>query len=523
MSAFGTITSLAESPRREGLLWAGTDDGLLAVTDDGGASWRKIEIAALGVPAGSFVNDVKADLFDADTVYVALDNHKAGDFAPYLVKSTDRGRSWRSIAGDLPDRHLVWRIVQDHVEPRLLFAGTELGAFFTVDGGSRWIELTGGVPTISFRDLAIQRRENDLVAATFGRGFYVLDDYSPLRGLDEAALEREAILFEPRPAWWYLPRRPLGGDGVAQQGDSFYAADNPPFGAVITYYLAEGSKTRAAERQASEKKLAEAAEDAPFPTWERLAEERREVEPKMLLIVRDAGGRVVRELEAPAGKGFHRVAWDLRWPATDAQSRKGGSYIGALAAPGRYTVTLARLVDGATTEVAEPVELEVRRLRTGALPGAAPADVEAFGREVERVNGLYSATNQALSHAIERVELLQEVARRASAAPERLAELHALRVELHDVAEALRGDPAKSEVAAPRPATVADRLGVAQIGVQFSTYGPTPNLRKSLAHADAELAKLKDRLAAIVEERLPAVERRLDEAGVPWTPGRPLP
>ena len=137
------------------------------------------------MPAEAFVNDVKADLFQADTVYVALDNHKRGDFKPYLVKSTDRGRTWRSIAGDLPDRHLVWRVVQDHVKPELLFAATELGLFFTPDGGTRWVELSGDVPTISFRDLAIQRRENDLVAASFGRGFFVLDDYAPLRAVTD--------------------------------------------------------------------------------------------------------------------------------------------------------------------------------------------------------------------------------------------------------------------------------------------------------------------------------------------------
>ncbi|MCB1008979.1 MAG: glycosyl hydrolase, partial [Acidobacteria bacterium] len=180
MSAFATITSLAESPKAEGLLYAGTDDGLLQVSEDGGATWRKIDVSSLpGVPAGAFVNDVKADLFDADTVYVALDHHKSGDFRPFLYKSSDRGRSWRSIAGDLPERHLVWRVVQDHVKKELLFAATEFGVFFTVDGGGRWIELEGGVPTISFRDLQIQRRENDLVAASFGRGLWVLDDYSP--------------------------------------------------------------------------------------------------------------------------------------------------------------------------------------------------------------------------------------------------------------------------------------------------------------------------------------------------------
>ncbi|MEL7061960.1 MAG: glycosyl hydrolase, partial [Acidobacteriota bacterium] len=172
MSNYGNVTSLSESPLVEGLLYAGTDDGLVQISDDGGATWRRSGDFP-GVPDGAFVNDIKADLHQADTVYLALDDHKSGDFRPFLLVSSDRGQTWRSIAGDpedggLPDRHLVWRVVQDHVEPSLLFAGTEFGVFATVDGGKRWFELAAGMPQIGIRDLAIQTRENDLVAASFG-------------------------------------------------------------------------------------------------------------------------------------------------------------------------------------------------------------------------------------------------------------------------------------------------------------------------------------------------------------------
>ena len=184
MSTYNTITSLSESPQVEGLIYAGTDDGLLQITEDGGANWRAVNVGSLrGVPDTAFVNDIKADLHDANTVYVALDNHKFGDFAPYLLKSTNRGKTWSSIRGDLPDRTLVWRIVQDHVKPELLFVGTEFGLYFSPNAGTAWVKLAGGVPTISFRDLAIQKRENDLIGASFGRGFYVLDDYTSLRSV----------------------------------------------------------------------------------------------------------------------------------------------------------------------------------------------------------------------------------------------------------------------------------------------------------------------------------------------------
>ena len=350
MSTYGTITSLAESPKAEGVIYAGTDDGILQVTEDGGKTWRKIELATLpGVPATAFVNDMKADLFDANTVYVALDDHKNGDFKPYLLKSTDRGRTWKSIAGDLPARHLVWRVVQDHVKPNLLFAGTEFGLFFTVDGGARWIELGGDVPTIAFRDLAIQRRENDLVAGSFGRGIFVLDDYSALRELSEDVLAKPAALFPPRRALWYVERDPFGEPGKASLGAAFFTAPNPPFGAVFTYHLAEELKSREKKRQEQEKPLVEAGKDTPFPGWDAVEAERREAKPKVLLVVRDGAGSVLRRVDAPAGKGFHRAAWDLRLASTraiaderprDPDDEEDDRSRGVLAAPGRYTVSL---------------------------------------------------------------------------------------------------------------------------------------------------------------------------------------
>ncbi|MHC5002127.1 MAG: WD40/YVTN/BNR-like repeat-containing protein, partial [Planctomycetota bacterium] len=316
MSAFGTVTSLAESPLVDGLVYAGTDDGIIQVTEDGGATWRRIDKLP-GVPSMFFVNDIKADLHDPDTVYAVVDDHKSGDFTPYVLKSADRGRTWTSIAGDLPDRHIVWRLVQDHERPELLFAGTEFGVFFTIDGGWHWVKLTGGVPVIPFRDLAIQRRENDLVGATFGRSFYVLDDYTPLRHVSEEMLAGEAALLPVRDAWWYVPRRPLGGGGKASQGEAFFIAPNPPFGAVFTYYLRDALKTRKEQRREREKAIEKAGGDTPYPGWDALREEQLEDDPAIVLTVRDADGAVVRRVTGPVGAGFHRVAWDLRYPPSD--------------------------------------------------------------------------------------------------------------------------------------------------------------------------------------------------------------
>ena len=532
MSTFDTITSLAESPKAEGLLYAGTDDGILQVSEDGGKSWRKVEAGSLpGVPASAFVNDIKADLHDAGTVYVALDDHKSGDFRPYLLKSTDRGRTWRSIAGDLPARNLVWRVVQDHVKPDLLFAGTEFGLYFTTDGGARWVRLGGDVPTIAFRDLALQRRENDLVGGSFGRGIFVLDDYSVLREATAEALAKEATLFPTRKAWWYVEREPLGEPGRASQGAAYFTAPNPPFGAVFTYHLADDIRSREKTRQEREKALIEAGKDTPFPGWTEVEAERRERKPVVVLTVKDAAGHVVRRIEGKAEEGFHRVAWDLRLPSTQAigsrprrDEEDGEGPTGVLAAPGAYTVSLAKQVDGVTTELAGPVRFDVARLRPGALPGSDPQQTAAFLRQVAEAERATTAASQAVRQAQERAKALRTALERSLSAPDALdAELHAIEQELHAIDETLGGNRARATIEDDGVATISRRVQVASTSGAWSTYGPTPTHRRSLEIAEKEFAAVRERLNAVLEQRLPAFEQKLEQAGAPWTPGRPVP
>ena len=158
------------------------------------------------------------------------------------MTSDDLGRTWRSVAGDLPERGSVYAILEDAKRPELLYCGTEFGVYFSPDRGKRWIRLEGGIPTIAVRDLAIQDREDDLVVATFGRGFYVLDDLAPLRLATDAVLEGEATLFPVRKTWMFVPATPLGLRGKSFQGESFLTAENPPIGAVFTYHLPDGLK-----------------------------------------------------------------------------------------------------------------------------------------------------------------------------------------------------------------------------------------------------------------------------------------
>ncbi len=530
MSNYNTITSLAQSPLDEDILYAGTDDGLIQVTSDGGDNWTEIEVGALpGVPDTAFVNDIKADLYDADTVYVALDDHKSGDFKPYLLKSTNRGKSFKSIADDLPDKHLVWRVVQDHVRAELLFAGTEFGVFFTVDGGDQWIELTGDAPTISYRDLAIQRRENDLVGATFGRGFFVLDDYSPLREVTRDKLESGPMLMTGRKAWWYIEQGPLGQSQKASQGEAYYTAPNPPFGATFTYFLPENLKTLKQIRTEQEKPKIESGADTPFHGWDEAEAERREAKPVIELTVRDEDGNVVRRLTGPAKKGFHRVTWDLRYPNMDAITNPAAdedndNNRGFLATPGNYTVSMAQRVRGVLTELSGPQPFVVERMTKGALDGAEPEAVVDFWKRLSAMQRRSTAAGATITRTFERIKILEKALTRSTDLPADLkAELETIRQDLFALQETLGGNQSKNRIGEKGPRTVNNRLFVAMIGTGFSTYGPTVTHLRSIDIAESEFAGISDKLNVLTQQRLPALEARMSAAGAPWTPGTPVP
>jgi photosystem II stability/assembly factor-like uncharacterized protein len=534
MSAYNTITSLAESPVTEGILWAGTDDGLIQVSSDGGGSWRAIPVGDLpGVPDTAFVNNIVADLFDADTAYVALDNHKYGDFAPYLLTTANRGRTWSRMTGDLPDRHLVWRLVQDHVKPDLFFTATEFGLFFTVDGGAHWVKLAGGVPTISFRDVGIQRRENDLVGASFGRGFFIFDDYSPLRHISAEALASEALLFPVRPALWYIQRRPLGEDGQASMGGAYYVADNPPFGAVFTYHLAEELKTLEALRREAETELEKEWKNTPYVGYGALEDERRQPEPEILLTVRNTAGEIVRTLTGPAKKGFHRVAWDLRYPSTRAVKRAAGSGdnpwerdtdSGFMAPPGSYTVTLSKRVGGKVEVLSEPLDFEVVRVFEGVLEGSSPAETAGYMREVAELQREVTGASEALGEAFKTVEILGRALNRSTFDPGTLdSELESIKQRLYEVDQKLAGNRSLASFGHPQVPNVGRRLRVATVTDGQSDYGPTATHRRAYEIAAAEFAAIKPELRELLEVELPALEAKMEAARVPWSPGRPLP
>ena len=518
MSVYNTITSLAESPLQEGLLYAGTDDGILQVSEDGGANWRKIELGSIrGVPGTAFVNDVRADLYDASTVYLVLDNHKYGDYKPYMLKSTDKGRTWQSINGNLPSTLLTWRIVQDHVQPSLLFAATEYGVYVTQNGGQQWTQIKGGLPTISMRDITIQRRENDLVAASFGRGFYVLDDYSPLRNLSSTTTS-EAALFDVKPAYWYIEK-----DEVYGQGNAEYSAKNPPYGAIFTYHLKDSIPSLKSQRKLSEK----GKTTVPFPGWDALEKEKLQEKPAIRLTVKDSRGEVVKIVKGKNKKGFNRVNWPLDIADRSGTPLKPPAPVedyfswGIKATPGDYTVTLSKVVDGEETVLDGPKSFQVVPLAKGALEGKPYEEIAAFRQTFEQFQQELKSVQTTLAEHKKKVNAMQRALDQATKPTAALMnQLHAARETLNAMDTKLNGNKAKNEVGErtlPNP-NAGGFIGT--VALATSTYGPTDNHKSALAVANTQLKAVKAELNSFVTGTMPGLEAAVKAAGAPWIEGQ---
>lgn len=529
MSRYATLTAVSESPVAAGVLYTGSDDGLLHRTGDGGETWTRMADLP-GLPALSFVNDVEAGQHDADTVFAVADNHKTGDFRPYLFRSDDGGESWTSIAGDLPGDTIVWAVQQDHRDPDLLFLAAEFGLHVSLNGGGNWFRLKGA-PTIAFRDLKIHRRDEDLVGATFGRGFYVLDDYRALRGLAEAVRGGEAAFFPTRDAWWYIPSVPAQAPGRPTYGTTDYVADNPPFGAVFTYYLPETLTTAEEARRHREKELRERGDDVPFPGFDTLRLEELEAEPQVLVVVEDAAGTPVRRVAGPAKKGTHRVAWDLRGPPPNPVNLETPGFRppwvrppqGPLAAPGEYRARLVAVSREGVRRLGEPQPFRVKAVPN--LPeGTDPAVVAAFQ---QRTADLLRRAGGAAAEARRVRERLRHLRAALVETPGAndgfFARLDSIRRTLSDLEVLLNGDPERQSRNEPAAPSIRSRLGQTAGGHWGTRQMPTATQREQVRLAGEEFEELAAELKSLVERDLAAFEADLEAAGAPWTPGRRIP
>ena len=512
MSNYNTITSLSESPIKQGLIYAGTDDGYIQVTSNDGDSWTKIPVTKLGIPSRSFVNDIKADLFDENTVYVSLDNHKEGDFSPYIFKSTDKGVTWKSIKGNLPNRLLIWRMVQDPVVKNLLFVATESGVYTSLNSGKNWNRLPG-TPNMGIRDLVIQKRESDLVAASFGRGFYVLDDYSALREMTPANLKKEAKLYKNRPAKWYNPKSITGNTGA-----DYYFAENPTFGAVFTYHLNGDFSTTKQKRMKRERQLNKNNVDIPFPGWNNLEEEKNEKRSRVWLSIKDSEGNIINNVSQSAKKGTSRISWNLRHSASTpidpdrvsrGQGRSWRGWGGPMAVPGQYTASLYLESNGEYRLLDGPISFDVIPIRDGVLKGADYESYNSYRTEFSKFQGELAMLNKMMSENSKMLNAYKMSVNKSLSEPGTLSnELNAAEKTLNQLKVQIQGNSSRSEIGERNPPTIQTHLRAAGSGMR-TTYGPTGLHKKSLSIAKKMLSDLKPKVIRLHDVTLPSIKSKL--------------
>ena len=496
---YGNISTIDESPLRQGLLYVGTDDGVISVSRDGGTTWTGIKKFP-GVPDQTYVSRVVASRFNEGSVYATLDNHRNDDFTPYVLKSSDYGAHWSPISGNLPANGSVQVIREDLVEPSLLFVGTEFGVFYSAQGNS-WTQLKYNIPTVAVHDIVVHPRERDLVIGTHGRGIYIIDDITPLEKLGEAN-RIGTYLFAVKAATEYNPNGsvPGGVRGAGALGDREYSAPNPAFGAIVTYFL-------------------------------------RDSLPKggdVTLGVYDASGKRVRELTASKKRGMHRVTWDLRnappymvrKPANrvgEPQSRQKDPS-GPFVLPGRY---LARLTvkggSGAPTVSEVPIEV-----RSDPLVPMNEGDYRSL-YDMRVSNGRLQATVQAAVRTAEQLkDQITDVktALKSNTAPDSVSkQADSVEKEISDILKKLRGDPeaeATSDDKKTEEPSIQERVNNVAEEIGNVTSQPTELQRSTLTLATSDLQREVGRINALLQRRIPALNAGLDAAKIPWTIGRPV-
>ena len=527
-SEYGTIVAFSESPKNKDLLYVGTDDGLVQISEDGGNTWTKTS-SFPGVPDMTYVNMLLASQHNENVVYACFNNHKRGDFKPYVFKSSDKGRTWSNITSNLPERGSSYAIAEDHVVADLLFVGTEFSCFFTRGGGDFWKKLGSGLPTVAVRDIAIQQRENDLVLGTFGRSFYVMDDYSPLRHLTETELAVEAKILPIKDAVVFMEAIPLGyTTGKGFQGHAYFTAQNPPMGATFTYYLKDDHKSLKKQRQEWEKKQLKDGKDIRYPTYEELEAERNEEDAYLLFTIRNSSSEIVNQIKSDVSKGVTRIVWDARYPSKDPvrlkarkrmpwQSPDGGGF----ALPGNYTVSLSKVINGVETKLVKPQSFKLGTLGGSTLPAADKVALDNYIRKAAELERTFQGATSFMREMNNTVKHIRKAAYSvAQSAPDLLKDVKALEVKLKKLQKTFYGDGVASALDKPQLPSLSSRVYGMSYEIWSSTSAPTSTQQEQQRIANKQFKIALDELRRLADVDLKNIEQKLAEVKAPYTPGR---
>ncbi len=535
-SIYGNITAMSESPKNEKIIYCGTDDGLIQTTTDGGTTWTKSSefpgapaISVGGATLGMLVPNIFASKHDENVVYAVLNNHRNGDFKPYLVKSSDKGKSWTNITGNLPEKGSAYCINEDHKNKDLLFCGTEFGFYFSNDGGKNWIEITAGLPTAcNVKDIVIQKRENDVVIATFNTGFYILDNYSLLRDIKKEDLDKKATIFPIKDGLVFIESTPYGHKGKSFQGASLFTAPNPPIGATITYYLKDSYKTLKDKRKEAEKDKIKANKDVFYPSKDTMRLEEQEEAVYTLLVITDAQGNEVRKLKEGATKGMNKVTWDGRMEVTGPVSfytpNPDNPYEdadqGPVCIPGKYFVQLVKVENGKAEPLSDKVGFNIVTLDNSTLPVADKIQQAEFNKILGEFRRVLKGSSDYVGQMSEHLKYLKAGLQKGpSNSLSLLSELNDIEKQIQNINLALNGD---GSVAKHEFETLSGIVGSLEniVGGSWGHSLGTTNTNKE------KLTEIKDKFKPVyaqivdADKKLEALENKAENMKLPSTPGR---
>jgi photosystem II stability/assembly factor-like uncharacterized protein len=517
---YPTITTLSESPLTPNVLWAGTDDGNVQVTRDGGKTWKNVADHAKGVPKGTYVSRVLASRYAEGTAYVTFDGHRSNDYAVYLFMTTDYGENWKAIRNGIPDTAGTVHVVREHPRNQnLLFAGTEFGLWVSWDRGANWTALKNNLPTVPVDDIEIQARENDLVLATHGRSVWIFDDLTPIEKFDATVANSDLTFFAPRTATeWSLKRRSWSS------GQKVYLAKNPPYGVILNYYLKEAVPAEAPKTSKDDKEKKEAATGETAKT-----EGAAKKEGKAKISVYDKDNKLIREFDGPGAVGVNRTNWDLRW---NAAAEPTPQQVEALAAgfgfgprgpfvePGEYTIK----IKAGSREASQKVTVEGDpRIQISA------ADRTARREAIDKLYAMAKSTakdRKTIEGIKEALKAVRDQWKKDTAKPEATK----IPEDIQKAAEELQ-----KKVDAVAEKFVRDREGLGNAGPPFEWKpDPLPDQVQGLmgdmdGFAAAPGGQQQDRIAElmplvsdasaqvkkIAEEDLPALNKKMNDAGIP--------
>lgn len=514
-SVYGNIVSLDESPLEKGLLYVGTDDGLIQVSKDDGNSWNKIS-TFITIPETTYVSDITASLHNENVVYATFDNRKNGDFKPYIIMSKDMGSSWVSISGDLPDNLPVHSIIQDHLDKDLLFIGTEFGVYFTKDNGKNWVKFSNGLPTISIREIDIQRRENDLALASFGRGFYILDNYSTLREVNKEILEKDAHIFKVKDALMFIEDRSKGRNSL---GETYYRADNPEFGATITYYIKDSYESLTSIRKKEDK---EKSENYDYPSFEELELEDIEKSPYLLFTFKDMNSNVVRRIKKSLSKGINRITWNLRYSDTAplTSNNLSESYSGMPVLPGDYTVEMHKIHNGKVTELAIPISFTAKQLDNKSLVAENKKELLDMQNQAFELRRVLIGTDKYLEDATQHLNLIENtIINYSSSNLDLLNEVNSVEDRIYEVNKIMNGNQTLQKRSSAFSPGLNDRLGTILYAFWYSSSAPTKTNLESIKLIESEFTRVESILSEI-DKSIEKITSELENSNSPWLPGR---